>query len=204
MTSRSRVKTGVVLVILAVSAAPSKAQDEQVVSVKRGTFVFEAVETSFRVENELRIFGTRGFVLDAFITFLPLSEAIEQCRFPGCTPGTVVSLADQWGGGDVTFSAKLRGVTYNSSGGLGEDSFVWLGVSGSITMPPMRDGPASITAPFELAGLVALGEQGPDPQRALLAGGGLVTVTLVPNQLSGASWFIQRLVFTFRPLASRR
>jgi hypothetical protein len=117
-------------------------------------------------------------------------------------PGTVLDVHAFWSGNDLGGIAKLRGITYEKVGSLDSDSSAAMGISGSVTMPPLSDGPVSVTVPFEFAGSFAYGLNGPDPQRALLAGGGRATFFLRLHD-EGTTWVIQRVVFDFNPVEQR-
>jgi hypothetical protein len=124
----------------------------------------------------------------------------EQCRLPQCQPGTVVEIAAGWSGNDLPGTAELRGKTYPDLGGQNTWNSADVRFSGGITMPPMRDGPVSITALFDFAGRFVYAESVEDePQDALLTGGGRVTLFLEPYPGEN-SWVIRRVEFEFRPV----
>lgn len=200
MTRYPLVKTCVLLSVLVVAVAPSMAQDEELVSIKRGTF--EILTGPFDAnQNELHIRGNKGFVMNGRVQ-IDLWPSVQECLFGACPPGAVVDLSLIRSGMDVAFDGKLRGVRFVTFGGISEDIAGRMAFSASITMPPMSEGPVTVTAPFEFAGLVSSSE-GALPSRTLLLGGGIVTATLDPNPFETGSWVIQRIVFTFRPLAQR-
>ncbi len=198
MIGYSFVKSGIVLsLLIGASAAPATAE---VIAVKKGTFVVEGGE------GRLNLFGTRDFRLNAVVSlhggFFP---AFAECELPEeCPPGRTLDLTANWSGGDIFGSAELRGVTYASIGGPSDDASASVGFSGSVTLPSTITGPATISVPFDFAGHFSYGLNGPDPKSDLLTGGGRATLTLVPHPENPQNWMIQKVVFEFRPVETRR
>lgn len=186
------VRTGIVLSVLTAAAArPAMAE---VITIKQGTFTTES-ESGGR----LSIAGTRGFTMDAG-THFGFFNAFNQCSVPECVPGTVVEINAGWSGNDLPGTATLRGQTYPDLGGPMSPNGAEILFSGQITMPPMSDGPVSVTVPFDFAGEFRYGPDLDTPQqKAFLTGGGFVTFLLKPFQ-DGTSWFIESVEFEFRPV----
>jgi hypothetical protein len=168
-----------------------------VVSIKRGLFSFQ------NGAGDLDISGNKGF---RFVSRVFVSGGIfnpySQCQTPDCPPGAVVSLEGRWIGNDARGSATFMGKTYDDVGGGDSDSGADIAFAGSVTMPPMSDGPVSVTAPFDFSGSFAYGLTGSDPQEVLLAGGGRVILLLQPN-VDGNSWELVRADFEFTPVENR-
>jgi hypothetical protein len=198
------VKIGiVVLSLLTLAVRQSIAQE--VVAIRGGTFSVEVDPVTLAEQNSLEIFGTSGFKLEGSVSLASNEfNGVALCKFPECPPGTVIPVNDAWSGGDMFVTARLQGVTYTAVGGPGDDASAEIGFSASVTLPPMSDGPVTISVPFDSAGHFAFGLNGPDPRRVLLAGGGEATFTLVPlAESAGQTWLIQRVVFDFRPVEAR-
>jgi hypothetical protein len=190
MFGHSLVKMGIIVALLPGVAAPATAE---VISILHGTFVFEVGEG-----GALDISGNRGFKLEAFAFPGGRFDAEDTCRSPDCPPGTVVQLGAVWVGSDLPGTARLRGQRYEDVGGLTSPSSAAIEFSGEVTMPPMSDGPESITVPFDLTGTFVYGE-GQGSQTALLSGGGEVTLFLEPYP-GVNSWQVRGAVFEFRPV----
>lgn len=192
MVNHSFVRMGIVIAFLV--GATARPATAEVISIVGGTFVFVVGGGA-----QLDIFGTRGFRLQAG-PGTGRFDAIDLCRLPECGPGTVVDLSARWSGNDLTGTAILRGTTYEDLGGLDSPNSADIRFAGQVTMPPITDGPVSITVPFEFAGRFRFAEMGQLPQDALLTGGGLVTLSLEPLPADPNSWTIKSVVFEFSPV----
>jgi hypothetical protein len=189
MFGPSFVKMGIITACLSGVAAPVKAQD---ITIRHGTFVFER-----GVGGTLDISGNRGFRLEASASTSGRFDPMDQCNLtPECPPETVIGLNSMWVGLDLPGTARFRGTTYGDVGGLDSPNSAGIEFFGEFTMPPMSDGPASITVPFTLAGTFLYGDaQG--SQTAFLSGGGEVTLFL--ERYPGEnSWQVQGAEFEFR------
>lgn len=196
------VKSGFFAAVLIGAIAQSAAAE--VIAIKDGTFIFEGSGTADPGTGRLEISGNKAFMFRAAVSASGgRFNLYSQCQSPDCPPGTVVELDAFWIGNDLPGTATLRGKTYQDVGGLNSDSSAAAGFAGSVTMPPMSDGPVSITVPFDFSGRFSYGLLGPDPKESLLAGGGRVTVFLRPN-FDGTSWELQRAVFEFLSVEERR
>jgi hypothetical protein len=200
MYGYARVRIGMLTAMLAGAAKQPASAD--VVSLKRGNFVFEA-----GVGN-LDITGNHGFSLRAGVNLDGgRFEAYSRClSVTPCPPGTEVELDAFWGGNAVQGSATFRDVIYEDVGAFEGDSSAEIAFSGSVTMPEASDPPVSVsvTVPFDFAGAFAYGLNGPEPQRVLLSGGGRVTLTLQPIFDGEAwAWAIERAVFEFTRVETR-
>jgi hypothetical protein len=181
-------KFGIVLAILVCAARPA---ESQVISIIDGTFISEGGG------GQLNISGTQAFRLEA-AALTGRFDAVDQCFVPECPPGTVVELGARWIGNDLPGTATLRGKTYDDVGGLDSLNSADVRFAGQFVMPPLSDGPVSITVPFDFAGRFAYSEDLSEVQDALLTGGG--QVTLVLEQLFQGSWSIRSAAFEFRPV----
>jgi hypothetical protein len=190
------VRVGLAVAILV--GAASQSASAEVVSIRHGSFVFEGGA------GVLDISGNRGFRLRVGVTIDGgRFEAFSQCsEFTPCPPGTTVNLDASWSGNDAQGTATLRGTAYNDVGAQDGDSAVSIGFSGSFTAPQMTDSPVTITVPFDFSGSFAYGLNGPEPQQALLSGGGHVTLTLRPSS-DQSGWILERAVFAFSPVGTR-
>jgi hypothetical protein len=188
------VKTGIVLSLLTVATArPATAE---VITILRGTFVSDRGEWG----GSLDIEGNRGFTLEAD-ALLGFFGAFNACSVPECPPGTVVEINAGWSGNDLPGTATLRGKTYPDVGGHSTWNSAFIRFSGQITMPPMAEGPVSITAPFDFAGRFTYSPDLSSPSEALLTGGGVVTFLLEPYpDGTNTSWIVRRAEFDFRPV----
>jgi hypothetical protein len=186
------VKIGIIAAFFAGVAAPAPAQD---ITVRHGTFIFERGEGGI-----LDISGNRGFRLEAGALTSGRFDAVDQCRFtPECPEGTVLELGGVWIGLDLPGTARFRGKTYGDLGGFDSPNSAGIEFFGKFTMPPIGDGPVSISVPFTFAGTFLYGDaQG--SQTALLSGGGEVTLFLEPFPGEN-SWQVQAAEFEFRPNA---
>jgi hypothetical protein len=189
MIVHSFVKTGILLSLLAL--APAVSATAEVISIKHGTFTYRP--------GILTISGNRGFTMDAGAQ-TGFFHAFDQCSVPECPPGAVVEINAGWSGNDLPGIATLRGKTYPDLGGHNSPNSAEIRFSGQITMPPMSDGPVSVTVPFDFAGEF---RYRPDletpPEKAFLTGGGVATFHLEPFA-DGMTWFIRSAEFAFRPV----
>lgn len=96
---------------------------------------------------------------------------------------------------------RLQGTTYVDVGSLSSRENLVLSFAGQATMPPMRGGPTSITAPFELTGEFVYTDDS-EVHSPALTGEGTVTLFLEPS-LDGTSWLITSAEFDFRPVRRR-
>jgi hypothetical protein len=194
MMMRGLAKSGIVLLFVVVAAAGAHAQD--LVAIKKGTFVVDDMRN-----NSFSIAGTRGLSVKGSINLASASyDIIEQCWLPECAPGTVLDLSDSWGGSDVTALVRYRGKTQDETS---DDDFGrFLAISASVTLPPMSDGPVTITVPFDFTGLLTWPVNGQTTALTLL-GGGRATLTLVPLGEDPRFWHIQQIVFRFTPVNRR-
>jgi hypothetical protein len=193
MFGHSFVKMGIIAACLgSFAAAPATGQD---ITVRHGTFVFEVGEGGV-----LDISGNRGFRLEASALTSGRFDAADQCRFtPDCPPETSLELGGVWIGLDLPGTARFRGKTYGDLGGFDSPNSAGIEFFGQFTMPPMSDGPVSISVPFTFAGTFLYGDaQG--SQTAFLSGGGEVTLFLEPFPGEN-SWRVQAAEFEFRPNA---
>ena len=193
--SFARVSTALAILVMCLGARPAA---DEIVSIVGGTFIFDEGGN----ERRLDISGTKGFQADA----VPLGgrfNAFDQCSSAECQPGRTVSISAAWSGNDLPGTGRIRGTTYPDLGGLDGPNSLSIGLEGSVTMPPLSDGPVTVEASFEFAGRFAFADSLEDPtQVALLAGGG--TVTLVLERFPSLdSWRITRAEFQFRPLQQR-
>lgn len=183
-------KTGTIPSLL---LAVASAADAQVISIKEGTFVIDDARNS-----TITLTGTQGFRFDGSVSLGSASyEAIEQCWVPECPPGTVVDLSDSWGGGDVFGLVQFRGKTHDDIGGLNSDAAFFIALSASVTMPPLRAGPVTVSVPFAFASVFSFGLNGRRPRSVPVTGGGTATLTLVPLAEDPSNWHIQRIEFEF-------
>jgi hypothetical protein len=193
MSRQLFVKTGIVFAILMTVAASASAE---VITIVGGTFTYDG-----DVGGRLNVAGNRGFTIDAGTGF-GIFNAFNQCHVsaPECPPGTVVEINARWSGSDLGGTAALRGKTYPDLGSFNSPNWADVRFSGRITMPPMSDGPVSVTVPFDFAGRFIYG---PDfetgTQEALLTGGGLATFHFAPHP-NFPSWYMRSAEFEFRPV----
>jgi hypothetical protein len=188
--------------LLVLGAPPLSATGDEVVSILGGTFVFE------NGQGRLDVSGNKNFALRAGVTISSgVFNAWSQCNSNlGCPPGSSVDLDAAWSDSDLlSGAATLKEATYERVGSADSDSTARVGFSGSVIMPPIGDVPVSVNVPFDFAGLFTynLSAPGAEPQRALLSGGGRVTLTLRPSPEDPSVWRIDRLVFEFSPIGRR-
>jgi hypothetical protein len=172
----------------------------QIVSIRQGTFVISSFG-SLPV-GALDISGTRGFKFEA-VTSGGAFPAVRCALEPSCPPGTVVGLEGEWSGPDVGGTVRLQGATYEEIGSNATHHNAVIMVSGQVTMPPMSDGPRTITVPFDFAGRFSYEVEDPlSVESVLLIGGGSVTLFLEPLESYPGfeSWSITRAEFVFRPV----
>jgi hypothetical protein len=182
-----------IVVPLSASAATAVAQ-ERSLAIQRGTFVFDGLSGI----GTLDVAGTGGLRLNTTM-HLPDGNfaAIDLCKTTACAPGVVLDLSAGWGGLGVTGTARFQGKTFNVTGGDLDASLV-VAFSGSVTLPPFTGEQVTVAAPFDFAGLFSS-----DVARVLLTGGGIATLTLVPEGEGLGTWTITQVVFEFRPPGQR-
>ena len=117
-----------------------------------------------------------------------------------------VNLIAAWSGLDVFGSGELRDRTFPTISS--ESVGVVLGFTSAVTLPPMSEGPVTVSVPFEFAGTFGYDLDSPEPKQALLTGGGTATLTLVPHpephpETGARTWLIQKIEFKFEPVESR-
>jgi len=183
-----------ILLPLGTAAATAEAQ-ERSLAIQGGTFVFDGLSGI----GTFDVAGTGGLRLHTTM-HLPDGNfaAIDLCKTAACAPGTVLDLSAGWGGLGVTGTARFKGKTFNVTGGDLDASLV-VAFSGSVTLPPFTGEQVTVAAPFDFAGLFSS-----DVERVLLTGGGIATLTLVPEEGERlGTWTITRVVFEFRPPGQR-
>jgi hypothetical protein len=190
MMMRGLVKSGIVLSFVIATAAAAQAQE--VIAIKKGTFVVDDMRN-----NSFSLTGTRGFSVEGSINLASAAyDVIELCWLPECAPGTVLDLSDSWGGSDVFAQVRLRGKTSGDEPDQGR----FLAISASVTLPPIGDGPVTVTVPFDFSGFFSFGEPAIG---GTVLGGGQATITLVPLAEDPRFWHIQQIVYEFSPVNRR-
>jgi hypothetical protein len=194
MIKQGLAKAGIVLSLVVAAAAAAHAQS--VIAINRGTFVVDDMR-----DNSFAIAGNHGFSVEGSINLASAAyDIIEQCWLPECAPGTVLDLSDSWGGSDVSALERFRGKTPDDAS---NDEFGrFLAVSASVTLPPIADGPVTVSVPFDFTGTFIFPLDGQSTGVTLL-GGGVATLTLVPLAEDPRFWHIQQIVFDFRPVNRR-
>lgn len=193
MFRQAFVKVGIVVAILLIAVA--RPVTAEVITINRGVFTYPAVMGGGNVD----IAGNRGFKAEAS-TQTGFFNAFTQCSVPECPPGAVVEIDAGWSGNDLPGTARFRGAFYPDLGGLASPNSLGIQFSGQIKMPPMSDGPVSVTVPFDFAGEFFYAPDLETPrQRALLTGGGFATFHLQPFS-DGMTWLITSAEFEFRPV----
>jgi hypothetical protein len=186
--------------VLSVGGTVATSAQERSLAINRGTFVFVASDSRGTFDLD----GTGGLRLQATVALADGNfAAIDRCNtVPECPPGTVLDLSAGWGGLGVTGTARFRGNTYDMGGGNSGASLV-VALAGSAVLPPLSEGPVTVSAPFDFAGRFAY-DLNDMAKELLLTGGGIVTLTLVPQAENLGTWAIQQAVFEFRPPGQRQ
>lgn len=143
--------------------------------------------------GELSIVGNRGFSSHGFVDSSETNVGpIATCLF-FCVPGeTIPARVDIFGsafGGTVT----LDGHTYEDVNSPVSGNSLTLNLSGTIDLPPFRDTPVTISAPFDADGFFRHIDDPFDPRGSPffdvpIQGSGTVTLNLTPN--SGLFWHL--------------
>ena len=182
-------KTGIFLAVVVLGTAISAAA--QVVVVRQGAITLPSMFPPASIE----LSGTRGFSFSGGASGGGFS-AMTACE-EGCLPGSVVSLEAEFAGSNLGGTARLQGTTYVDIGSLSSLENLVLLTAGEATLPPISDGPVSVTAPFEFAGQFSYVKD-EEPGSVLLAGGGVATLFLQPSP-DGLSWIVAAAEFAFQP-----
>jgi len=163
------------------------------IRISGGSLVFVDVNP-----GQLSIVGNRGFSSDGVVDSSETNVGpIANCLFT-CEPGsTIESRVDIFGsafGGTVT----LDGHTYEDVNSPVSGNSLTLNLSGTIDLPPFRNAPVTISAPFDADGFFQHVDDPFDPQGSPffdvpIQGSGTVTLNLTPN--SGLFWHLN---FPFR------
>jgi hypothetical protein len=186
MGRRSMLKTGCCVAVLILGTAVSAAT--QVIAIRQGTVTIPLFPPA-----SVNISGTSGFKLQGAAVGWGFT-AMTQCE-EGCPPGSVVALDAEIAGSNFNGIARLRGTLYEDIGSIGSSENVVLIFSGQVTMPPMSDGPVTVTVPFDLTGSFSYEKDG-EGHTAPLTGGGRVTLLLEPAP-DGTTWIVTRADFDF-------
>jgi hypothetical protein len=183
---------GILFAIL-FTAVPKAAPD--IVSVSRGTFVFDATT----LQGTLNLAGRPDFRMTGTVSyagghFFPY----DQCNAnDACQPGAEVSLEAGWGGLDLHATVRLWDQTFGTAA---ENGGGVIGFSGTATMPALTSKRrASVSVPFEFAGLVQFIQDDGTQLEALLTGGGTARLDLVWGE-AGQSWLVERATYKFQQL----
>jgi hypothetical protein len=154
------------------------------IRISGGSIVFENGH-SFGL---LSIVGNRGFSADAFVDPSETNVGpLVDCGF-GCPPGITIPTGMQLVGSAVRGTVTLDGQTYEDVNGSVSGNFLELHLSGTIDIPPLRNTPASISAPFDADGFFEHVDLS-DPSGTSffivpIQGSGRVTLNLAPESVN--------------------
>jgi hypothetical protein len=189
MGRRSRLKTGICLAVMLLGVPVHAAA--QLIVIRQGAFTIPHWLPPAYVD----ISGTRGFKFQGVAVGWGFT-AMTQCG-EGCPPGLIVELDAEAAGSNLNGTARLQGTTYPDIGSISTHESLVLRFTGQVMMPPMSDGPVTVTVPFDFAGQFSYETAGVPQPTVLLTGGGRATLFLEPSP-DGASWIVTAAEFDFQ------
>jgi hypothetical protein len=162
------------------------------IRISGGSLVFTG-PSQFQA-GPLSLVGNRGFSVDGFVdggeTFVgPLASCMP------CPPASTIPVGAHILGSGFGGTVTLDGQTYEGVNGSLSPNQLDVELSGSIFLPPWRDAPVTISAPFGVTG---------DFHRAIepsfffqvpIRGSGRVTLSLEPEP--GGTWFLAHTRYDF-------
>ena len=184
-----RVLRFAILMCLVAAAAPSAAGD---IMITNGSLDMGVSSGPILLE------GDRGFRLQGGIAAIGgLFDPLFDCNYlvGRCSPGDIVSLRGSWSDLDAPGVFSIDGVTY----GRGSMASTTLSFFGSMVLPPFPSSSqtAIVTAPFVFDGRISWAPQGGLTVREHLVGGGVATMSMVPDPVISGRWKFTDMLYVF-------
>ena len=158
------------------------------IRITGGSLEFPEHPGGFTPFGVLSVVGNRGFSLDGFVDSSELFVGPLRGCGPCVGPLTIPAGAGIFPGGtEFTKPVTLDGQTYTDVNGMLSDTYVFLELSGTIDIPPWRDAPVTISAPFGATGGFRNSVPGSVFAVPIGRSGGTLTMNLVSEP--GGTWF---------------